>query len=86
MTGQRKIVVKPDEAAVIEELCSIIQTKAKVGGLFATILITEGQVAYFALGSHCKYFRPMILIRLQSKHHFKIRTQCYVLIAKLPYV
>ena len=31
MTGQRKIVVKPDEAAVIEELCSIIETKAKVG-------------------------------------------------------
>jgi len=29
MTGQRKIVVKPDEAAVIEELCSIIETKAK---------------------------------------------------------
>ena len=50
MTGQRKIVVKPDEAAVIEELCSIIQTKAKVGGLFATVLITEGSGCLFCSG------------------------------------
>ena len=50
MTGQRKIVVKPDEASVIEELCSIIQTKAKVGGLFATILITEGSGCLFCSG------------------------------------